>query len=136
MKHFSFYRQIQLICPEAKIQQIRHRRKCGDKIYPHPTGQIQSEGEKKLRNLHLPHCKNLKEMKNFEKLGIHVEYVTKIYLEEISYTDAGRVQLGILPRQQMNPHFPAYINGRKSLDQPIYQHLIKEDSNRFSHRKK
>jgi hypothetical protein len=38
-------------------------------------------------------------MKNFEKLGTHVEYIIKIYLEEISYADAGRVQLGVLLRQ-------------------------------------
>ena len=78
----------------------------GKKLCPHPTGQTQTEGEKELHKLYSPNRENLKERKHFGELDTHVEYIIKIYLTEIRYEGAGRVQLGVLLRQQMNIHFP------------------------------
>jgi hypothetical protein len=45
-----------------------------------------------------------------------MEYVTKTYLKEMRYVDAGLVQMGVLLSQQMNLHSPPYKNGRNSPD--------------------
>lgn len=37
-----------------------------DELYPHPTGRTQTEGEKELHNLHLPHWENVTERKILE----------------------------------------------------------------------